>query len=114
MSAAAEAFHPVAIDDALARRNALVLALAQALGGATNVIIYSTASIVGSVIAPNKGLATLPLTCFVLGLWLGTLPVGALARHFGRRIALQVGSGFGIAAGLIGYAAVMRGNFWLL
>jgi MFS family permease len=114
MSATAEPLQHAVIDDALARRNALVLALAQALGGATNVIIYSTASIVGSVIAPNKGLATLPLTCFVLGLWLGTLPVGALARHFGRRVALHVGSAFGIASGLISYAAVMRGNFWLL
>ena len=113
MSAAAEPFTHTTIDDRLARRIALVLALGQAMGGATTVITYSTASIVGATIAPDKGLATVPLTSLVLGLWLGTLPVGALARRFGRRVALRTGSLFGVAAGLICYAAVMRGNFWL-
>jgi MFS family permease len=113
MSAIAEPFHHV-IDDHLAHRNAMVLAVAQALGGANNVIIYSTASIIGAVIAPNKGLATLPITCMVIGMWLGTLPVGALARRFGRRAALQIGSTFGIVSGLISYSAVISGNFWLL
>jgi MFS family permease len=114
MSAIAEPILHTHIDDALARRNAIVLAVAQALGGANNVIIYSTASIVGSVLAPDKGLATLPITCTVIGMWLGTLPVGAVARRFGRRFALHVGSAFGIMSGLISYAAVMQGMFWLL
>ena len=92
----------------------MVLAVAQALAGGNNTIIYSTASIVGAVLAPDKGLATLPITCMVVGMWLGTLPVGALARRFGRRFALQTGSAFGILSGLISYAAVMNGKFWLL
>ena len=113
MSAVAEPFHYV-IDDQLARRNAIVLAGAQALGGASNTIIYSTASIIGAVLAPDKGLATLPITATVIGIWFGTLPVGMLARRFGRRAALQTGALFGIASGLISYYAVMRGEFWLL
>ena len=114
MSAVAEPIRHVTVDDALARRNAMVLSAAQALGGANNTIIFSTASIVGSVIAPDKGLATLPITCMVIGMWLGTLPVGMLARHFGRRAALQIGSLLGVASGLISYHAVMTGDFWLL
>ncbi len=114
MSAIAEPLLHTHIDDTLARRNAIVLAVAQALGGANNVIIYSTASIVGAVLAPDKSLATLPITCTVIGMWLGTLPVGALARRFGRRFALHVGSAFGMLSGLISYAAVMQGLFWLL
>ena len=114
MSAVAETAHHALIDDHLARRNALVLAVAQALGGSSNIIIYSTASIVGAVIAPDKGLATLPITCTVIGMWLGTLPVGALARRFGRRVAVQIGACFGIVAGLVSYSAMMSGNFWLL
>ncbi len=114
MSAVAEPIRHVTVDDALARRNAVVLSAAQALGGANNTIIFSTASIVGSVIAPDKGLATLPITCMVIGMWLGTLPVGMLARRFGRRAALQIGSLLGVASGLISYHAVMTGNFWLL
>jgi MFS family permease len=114
MSAVAGPISYGTTDDGLARRNAMVLAAAQALGGANNIIVYSTASIVGSVLAPYKGLATLPITCLVIGLWLGTLPVGALARRYGRRVALQTGSAFGVVSGLISYGAVMTGQFWLL
>lgn len=114
MSALAEPCLTATYDDELARRNAIVLAVAQALAGGNNTVIVSTASIVGAVLAPDKGLATLPITCMVLGMWLGTLPVGALARRFGRRAALQSGSAFGILSGLISYSAVMSGQFWLL
>jgi len=114
MSAVAEPIAHAHIDDNLARRNALVLAVAQALAGGNNTVIVSTASIVGAVLAPDKGLATLPITCMVFGMWFGTLPVGVLARRFGRRFALQTGSVFGILSGLISYSAVMNGQFWLL
>lgn len=102
------------VNDTLARRNAVVLAVAQALAGGNNTVIVSTASIAGAVLAPDKGLATLPITAMVLGMWLGTLPVGFLARHYGRRFALQTGSAFGVLSGLISYSAVTHGNFWLL
>jgi len=114
MSAVAEPIQYATVDDSLARRNAMVLAVAQALAGGNNTVIVSTASIVGAVLAPDKGLATLPITCMVIGMWLGSLPVGALARRFGRRFALQTGSAFGILSGLISYSAVMGGQFWLL
>jgi predicted MFS family arabinose efflux permease len=114
MSVIAEPFEHAVPDDNLARRNAIVLAVAQALAGGNSTVIVSTASIVGAVLAPDKGLATLPVTAMVIGMWLGTLPVGALARRFGRRFALQAGSAFGILSGLISYAAVMNGQFWLL
>ena len=114
MSAVAEPIDCATVDDSLARRNAMVLAVAQALAGGNNTVIVSTASIVGAVLAPDKGLATLPITAMVIGMWFGTLPVGALARRFGRRFALQTGSVFGVLSGLISYSAVMNGQFWLL
>lgn len=113
MSAIAEPL-PHVFDDRLAKRNALVLAVAQALAGGNNTVIVSTSSIIGAILAPDKGLATLPITCMVLGMWVGTLPIGWLARHFGRRFALQTGSLFGVASGLISYSAVMSGSFWIL
>jgi predicted MFS family arabinose efflux permease len=94
MSAAAEPLEHIVPDDNLARRNAMVLSAAQALAGGNNTVIVSTASIVGAVLAPDKGLATLPVTAMVFGMWLGTLPLGVLARKFGRRFALQCGSAF--------------------
>ena len=113
MSAAAEPL-PHVFDDNLAKRNARVLAVAQALAGGNNTVIVSTASIVGSMLAPDKGLATLPVTGMVLGMWAGTLPLGWLARRYGRRNALQSGSLFGVLSGLVSYTAVMQGSFWLL
>jgi predicted MFS family arabinose efflux permease len=103
-----------AFDDRLARRNAIVLAVAQALAGGNNTVIVASSAILGAMLAPDKGLATLPITGMVFGMWFGTLPVGALARRFGRRFALQCGSAFGILSGFISYSAAMQGNFWLL
>ena len=50
----------------------------------------------------------------VAGMWIGTLPVGMLAKAYGRRFALQTGSAFGVLSGLISCAAVLHGSFWLL
>jgi MFS family permease len=113
MSAIAEPIQHV-FDDRLARRNAMVLAVAQALAGGNNTVIVASASILGAMLAPDKGLATLPITGMVFGMWFGTLPVGALARRYGRRFALQCGSAFGVLSGLISYGAAVQGNFWLL
>jgi predicted MFS family arabinose efflux permease len=99
--------------DRLARRNALVLAVAQAFAGGNNAVIVSAGSIVGAMIAPDKGLATLPITFMVIGMWLGTLPVGALAKTYGRRFALQTGTVFGTLAGLISCAGILQGSFAL-
>jgi MFS family permease len=114
MSAAVEAPLGFVPDDRLARRNALVLSVAQALAGGNNTVIVATAAIVGAMLAPDKGLATLPVTTMVVGMWAGTLPVGALSKRYGRRFALQTGSVFGALAGLISCAAMLWGSFALL
>ncbi len=101
-------------DDRLAARNALVLAVAQALAGGNNTVITATTGIVGSMLAPDPALATLPVSVMVAGMWMGTLPVGALAKAFGRRFALQTGSVFGMLSGLVSCMAVLRGSFTLL
>ena len=104
---------PVVADDRLAKRNALVLAIAQALAGGNNTVIVATAGIVGTMLASDPGLATLPVSVMVCGIWLGTLPQGYLARNFGRRFALQVGSVVGTLAGLMCCVAVLQGSFLL-
>ena len=101
-------------DDRLAAKNALVLAVAQALAGGNNTVIVATSSIVGAVLAPTPALATLPISFMVAGMWAGTLPVGALSKAYGRRFALQVGSAFGVLSGLISCAAMLQGSFALL
>ena len=101
------------IDDTLARRNAMVLSVTQALAGGNNTILLATGAIVGAMLAPSKALATVPITVYVIGLWLGTLPVGALAHRFGRRTAFQIGSLCGILTGIICCIAVLQGSFVL-
>ena len=100
-------------DDRLAKRNAVVLAIAQALSGGNNAVIVSTGGIVGAMLAPDRGMATLSITMMVVGMWAGTLPMGFLAANFGRRFALQTGTAIGMLAGLVSCIAVMRGSFAL-
>jgi MFS family permease len=113
MSALAEPMVDAAAGDRLARRNALVLAVTQALAGGNNAVLVATGGIVGTMLAPDKSLATLPLSILVLGTWLGTLPLGMLARRLGRRSALQIGTVCGVITGLICCTAVLQGSFLL-
>src|SRR3979490_2153428 len=113
MSALAEPMMDVAAGDRLPPRNALGLAVTQALAGGNNLVLVATAGIVGTMLAPDKGLATLPISIYVLGTWMGTLPMGVLARRLGRRSALQIGTVCGVLTGLICCVAVLQGSFLL-
>src|ERR1044071_3266843 len=106
MSAIAEAPSDSAAGDRLAKRNALVLAVGQALAGANNTVIVATGSILGSLMAPDKSLATLPIRVMVCGIWPAPLPLGFWAKRFGRRTAYASGAVAGTIAGLIGYTAI--------
>jgi predicted MFS family arabinose efflux permease len=113
MSAVAESSADHAAGDRLARRNALVLAVAQALAGGNNAVLVSTGAIVGAMLAPDRGFATLPISVYVLGMWMGTLPVGMLARRYGRRTAFLFGTAFGVLTGLTACLAVLQASFAL-
>lgn len=89
------------------------LTTAQALAGANAVIIFATGSIVGDQLAPDKSLATLPITIFVIGMAACILPAGVIARRYGRRAAFLTGTACGVAAGLIAALAVLIASFWV-
>lgn len=93
--------------------NIIRLAAAQALAGANSVVFYATGAIVGSTIAPDASLSTLPITLFVLGMASSILPFGTLARKRGRRAAFMVGTGAGMITGLMAAVAMMLGSFLL-
>ncbi|WP_454018273.1 MFS transporter [Azospirillum sp. Marseille-Q6669] len=93
--------------------NVLRLAAAQALAGANAVVVYATGAIVGNTLAPSSALATLPLSVFVVGMAVCTIPAGAIARRRGRRAAFLAGTGCGVLVGLLSALAVILGNFWL-
>ncbi|WP_315759434.1 MULTISPECIES: MFS transporter [unclassified Bradyrhizobium] len=100
-------------DDARARRNVARLAAAQALTGANSAVIFATGAIVGVTIAPSIGLATVPISMYVVGLAAGTLPTGTISRRYGRRAAFLIGTGCGAVTGVLGCLAILRGSFAL-
>jgi len=95
------------------RGNIARLTIAQALAGANAVVIYATGAIVGNTLAPNKALATLPVSIFVVGMAACTMPAGVIARRYGRRAAFLAGTGCGLLAGLLGALAIVVASFWL-
>src|ERR1700730_5755288 len=113
VSAVAEVPFDAAAGNRLAKHNALVLAMGQALAGGNGSVVTATGGILGAMLASDKSLATLPVSVMVLGTWAGTLPVGFLVRGYGRRRAYQIGAAVGCLAGLIGYTAVIEGSFAL-
>jgi MFS family permease len=104
---------PELFDDARARSNVLRLAVAQALAGANSAVIFATGAIVGSTLAPDASYATVPISMYVVGLACGTLPVGAISRAYGRRVAFIIGSGCGALCGALAAVAILRGSFAL-
>ena len=99
--------------DVRVRSNVARLAAAQALTGANSAVIFATGSIVGATLAPDISLATVPLSMYVLGLAAGTLPTGAISRHYGRRVAFIIGTACGVATGLLGAYAILHASFVL-
>jgi MFS family permease len=96
-----------------ARSNLIRLGIAQALAGANSTVIFATGAIIGDILAPNKALATLPVTFMVLGMAAATLPTGAIARRYGRRVAFLAGTACGVLTGLLAAIALIIGSFWL-
>ncbi|WP_414471177.1 MFS transporter [Microvirga sp. M2] len=99
--------------DALAKRNAVVLAMATALGGSSPAIVVSLGGLVGQTLADNKELATLPVSLLNLGLALGTIPAAMLMRRVGRRIGYIVGAGIGLFGGCLAAFGIVSTSFLL-
>ncbi len=95
------------------RGNVARLAVAQALAGANSTIVFATGAVVGNTLAPDKALATLPITVFVIGTAATTLPIGSIAQSYGRRAVFMLGTGCGVLTGLLASLAVVLGSFWL-
>ncbi len=96
-----------------ARRNAAVLACAQALGGANAPIVVSLGGVVGQMLTEFPALATLPVSMFNLGMALGTLPAAFIMRRYGRRRGYLSASLIGVIAGLTAAYAIVIGSFLL-
>ena len=94
-----------------ARRNVLILALSQALMLSAIVLSMALAAILGSMLAPDKGLVTLPLAAMVIGTAIASLPAAMLMRRYGRRPGFLVGALLGIGGSLVCAYALHASDF---
>jgi MFS family permease len=102
-----------AFDDAKARRNAVILAIAQALYGAVTTAVVVTSGLVGSQLAPSASWATLPMSMMIIGTAVSTFPISLMMRRTGRRLGFVICALAGAAGGVIGLIAVYHRSFEL-
>lgn len=96
------------------RRNVALLAACQAMLFSNSSTLASINGLAGMSLATNPALGTLPVTTWVLGGAIATLPASLYMKRAGRTQGLIAGAGTGIAAALICALAIGLHNFWLL
>src|SRR5512134_3373683 len=96
------------------RRNVALLAACQAMLFTNNATLIAINGLAGLALAPNASLATLPVTCWVIGGAIATMPASQYMKRVGRRSGLMRGATIGVLGALICAAAVWQASFWLL
>jgi MFS family permease len=97
-----------------AQKNVAVLAACQGLLLVNNSVLITINALAGYALAPNKALATLPVTAYFIGSALTTLPLSFLMKRYGRRAGFNLGAICAIAGSLLCAAAIYQSSFWLL
>ena len=93
------------------RRNVLLLAVCQALGMSCMSLSMTVSSLVGLELAPEPGLATLPLGLHYLASMMATLPASQTMRRYGRRAGFSIGALLGFFAGIFSALGIFWGSF---
>ena len=96
-----------------AKKNVAVLAACQALLFTNNSTAIALNGLAGYALAANKALATLPVTAWVIGGALSTLPASLLMKRIGRRSGFTVGALTGMVGAAICSFALYLESFWL-
>jgi MFS family permease len=95
------------------RNNVIRLALGQALMLSAIVMAMALGAIIGAVLAPDPGWATLPIAAMVVGTAIASLPAASLMRRWGRRAGFVIGAMLGIAGSLLSAWALHEASFVL-
>ena len=94
------------------RRNVGLLAACQALLMSNNATLIAINGLAGLALAPTKALATLPVTCWVVGGAIATMPASLHMKRVGRQRGLALGTLWGVVGALLCAAAVWQQSFW--
>ncbi|WP_341861746.1 MFS transporter [Gymnodinialimonas sp. 57CJ19] len=95
-------------DDTSAKRNVIVLVMAQAFLGAQMPMLFVIGGLAGLMIAPSPALATLPISLIVFGSMTTAPWISPLMQKFGRKTGFYVGA----LGGALG-AAVAGVGLWI-
>ncbi|EIE51647.1 multidrug MFS transporter [Salipiger aestuarii] len=98
-------------EDRIAKRNVIVLVMAQAILGAQMPMIFTIGGLAGQSLAPNPCFATLPISLIVLGSMCAATPVSAFMQRFGRRAGFTLGTLGGALGGAVGAYALYIASF---
>jgi MFS family permease len=95
-------------------RNVLVLSATQSTLQITGVTMIAVTGLAGYALADNKSFATVPLTCYVFGSAMTTIPASFLMKWIGRRGGFQTGTTLGMIGGAICTLAMYFASFYML
>ena len=101
-------------DSSRARRQILLLVTCQALLYVNNVTLIAVNGLVGMALAPTPLLATLPVTTYIVGSALTTLPASLAMGRWGRRAGFMFGTTMGFAGTSLAALGVFTSSFVLL
>ena len=101
-------------DRSRARRQILLLVTCQALLYVNNVTLIAVNGLVGLALAPTPLLATLPVTTYIVGSALTTLPASLAMGRWGRRAGFMFGTAMGFAGTSLAAIGVFTSSFVLL
>jgi len=96
------------------KRNVALLASCQAMLFTNNTTLIAINGLAGLALAPYKALATLPVSCWVLGGASATMLASLHMKRVGRQAGLMSGTLWGIVGALICTVAIYLQSFWLL
>ncbi|MCE9641108.1 MAG: MFS transporter [Betaproteobacteria bacterium] len=95
-------------------RNVLVLSATQSTLQITGVTMIAVTGLAGYALADNKSFATVPLTCYVFGSAITTIPASLLMKAIGRRAGFQTGTSLGMLGAAICSLAMYFASFYML
>ena len=99
---------------ATAGRQISLLAICQALLYVNNVTLISINGLAGLALSPTPLFATLPITAYIVGAALSTVPASLAMARWGRRAGFMFGSGMGIVGTSTAAFGMFTGSFALL
>lgn len=97
--------------DGRAKRNVIVLVLAQAFLGAQMPMIFTIGGLAGQSLASNACWATLPISMIVLGSMLSATPISGIMQKYGRRVGFLIGVTGGMLGAAIGSYGLYVASF---